>query len=67
VQVDRDSRKGRHLERCAEIGLVDERVRTVPRSAVADEPPAAEVHEPHLRDSVAGVERRLRLSVETQR
>jgi hypothetical protein len=67
TQVDRNSRERRHLERRAEIGLIDERVRPVLRSAIADEPPAANVPDPRLRNAVACVERHLRLSIEAQR
>src|SRR5688572_7325836 len=67
VQVDSDSRECGDVERCAEIRLIDERVRTLLRSAVTDEPPATKVHEPHFRDSVKRVERHLRVPVEPQR
>src|SRR6186997_1573880 len=66
-QVDGKSRERGHLERRAEIGLVDESVRTALRCAVTREPPAPKIHEPKFRDPVACVEGQLRLSIEAQR
>src|SRR6185503_11980865 len=67
LQVDGNSRERRHVERRAEIGLVDESVRTALRCAVARQSPAPKIHEPKFRDPVACVERQLRLSIEGQR
>ena len=53
LQFDRDSGERRYRDGCAEIGLVDLRVRALLRRPVADEPPAAKIHQPHFRDFVS--------------